>query len=160
MNKNTYEIIKKYLDSNEWKYDCFEEDGVILSKINYKGVIGTVRLAIDVSDEYYKVYSIFNSTVESKYYNEIAEFLHRANYGLNDGNFELDYEDGEIRYKTYVRTDKTDLDIDAVERSIFIGLAMIKRYGSGIIKIMLGEITPEKCIREIENHSFDEEDDA
>src|SRR5450759_4526798 len=32
----------------------------------------------------------------------LADFLTRANYGLYVGNFELDYNDGEIRYKTSI----------------------------------------------------------
>ena len=148
MNQKTAEIIKNYLNKRDWKYKSFEKEGIITFGINYRGVIGNVRLIIDIENEYYKVYSIFNGSVESTYYNEMAEFLHRANYGINDGNFEMDFDDGEIRYKTYVRTDKAELDNDIVERSILVGLAMIKRYGSGITKIMLGEGSPETCIQE------------
>ena len=32
----------------------------------------------------------------------MAEFLTRANYGLRIGNFEMDFEDGEVRYKSSV----------------------------------------------------------
>lgn len=30
------------------------------------------------------------------------EYITGANYGLRNGNFEMDVEDGEIRYKVYV----------------------------------------------------------
>jgi hypothetical protein len=36
----------------------------------------------------------------------IAKFITRANYGMSLGNFELDFNDGEIRYKTSI--DVTD----------------------------------------------------
>src|SRR5438874_9539363 len=32
----------------------------------------------------------------------LADFLTRANYGLYVGNFEMDYNDGEVRYKTSI----------------------------------------------------------
>lgn len=32
----------------------------------------------------------------------LAEFLTRANYGLFIGNFEMDWQDGEVRYKTSI----------------------------------------------------------
>jgi len=32
----------------------------------------------------------------------VAEFINRANYGIIIGNFEMDFADGEIRYKTSI----------------------------------------------------------
>ncbi len=32
----------------------------------------------------------------------VAEFITRANFGIVIGNFEIDFSDGEIRYKTSI----------------------------------------------------------
>jgi hypothetical protein len=39
----------------------------------------------------------------------VAEFITRANYGLRIGNFELDFGDGEVRYKTSIDYSGTTL---------------------------------------------------
>ena len=31
---------------------------------------------------------------------EVAEYLHRANYGLLLGSFEMDYDDGDVRFRS------------------------------------------------------------
>ena len=41
---------------------------------------------------------------------DVAQFLTRTNYGLAAGNFELDFEDGEIRYKTAIHLQGDELD--------------------------------------------------
>ena len=45
----------------------------------------------------------------------MAEFLTRANYGIMIGNFEMDFNDGEVRYKgalEYADGDVTIMMID------------------------------------------------
>ena len=81
----------------------------------------------------------------------VSEFLHRANYGLNDGNFEMDYKDGEIRYKSFVNFRNIDVSQEVVEDSIIVGAAMIDRYGKGLLKLMLGDGTAEECIEYCES---------
>jgi hypothetical protein len=39
----------------------------------------------------------------------MADFLTRANYGLKVGNFEMDFSDGEIRYKTSINVENDQL---------------------------------------------------
>ena len=41
----------------------------------------------------------------------MAEFMTRANYGMIVGNFELNYEDGEVRYKTSIDIGDGDLSL-------------------------------------------------
>ena len=60
----------------------------------------------------------------------MAEYLHRANYGLRVGNFELDYDDGEIRYKTYIDADFTEITDKTIMMSIFIPGDMFNKYGN------------------------------
>ncbi len=55
------------------------------------------------------VYTIRPDDVPESRRRELAEFLTWANYGLAIGNFELDFSDGEVRYKSSVDLDGTTL---------------------------------------------------
>ena len=114
-------------------------------------VLGNVRMFILLEENSYNVYMILNSKSEGSNYPLIAEFLHRANYGLKDGNFEMDYRDGEIRYKSFVNFKNIDVSQEVIEESIIVGAAMIDRYGKGLLKLMLGEGTVTECIEYCEN---------
>jgi len=50
----------------------------------------------------YVFYSVIPVTAPEDRRIAVAELLTRANYGMLIGNFELDLDDGEIRYKTSI----------------------------------------------------------
>ena len=81
--KNVIEKIKNFLKKSNWKYSFKEEDNIFILGIDMGNVVGDLEILILVDETYYNVYTILNSKVEEKYYSVVAEFLHRANYGLN-----------------------------------------------------------------------------
>ena len=84
---------------------------------------------------------------EKEYFNKVSEYLHRANYGLQNGNFEMDYRDGEVRYKVYIIFEDVDISIRMIKKSILIGMAMFIKYGEGLLRMMSGsDDDPEECI--------------
>lgn len=114
------------------------------------GPIGKLDIVILIRKDYYLVYAIFSSNAEEAQYVRVSEYLHRANYGLNNGNFEMDFEDGEIRYKTYVNFDGLQLSKEVVRDSILIPIFMFDRYGKNLVRLMLGESDPKTLIDEVE----------
>lgn len=154
MMKHTIKLIKNFFEKGEWKYDCKEyDDGtrvVFYSSINMNNAIGHLRIFVIVRKDYYVVNVILNSKVEEKYYNQVAEYLHRANFGMNNGNFEFDFDDGEIRYKTYINFEGIELSDDVVTDSILAPIFMFDKYGKNLLRLMLGEANPKELIEEIE----------
>lgn len=143
--------IKEFLDEDKWKYRYAEDDKVFITGVNVGSIEGNIKIYIFVKKEGYTVYEIMNNRAEAERYSSISEYLHRANYGLRDGNFEFDYNEGEIRYKTYVNCNgMEDISNKIIQDSIYVGLAMIQRYGKGLLKVMLGIETPLEAINEAE----------
>ena len=83
----------------------------------------------------------------------MADFICRANYGLLNGNFELDIRDGEIRYKTYVDCEGNNPSIEIVRNSIYCPAAMMERYSAGIADIIFGNATAEEAVIKCERTS-------
>ena len=48
--------------------------------------LGNLSIYIVVRKDYYVVNTILNNFVEEKYYNQVSEYLHRANYFLQRHN--------------------------------------------------------------------------
>ena len=79
---------------------------------------------------------------------EVAEYLHRANYGLLLGSFEMDYDRGEVRYRTALLTEGACPAESVLDRYIQMPAAMLDRYAAGIEAIVLeGEIAQEALAR-------------
>lgn len=144
------ELIHEFFTKGNWKYTYDKEKKLFLCGVNMNGVLGSLRLFTLVSKDSYVVYAILNSTPEKEHYSEVAEYLHRANYGLRNGNFEFDYRDGEIRYKTFVNFDGIQLSMDIVEESILTPIFMFDQYGKNLIRVMMGDGIPAELIEKVE----------
>lgn len=148
--ENVIKLIHEFFSQSDLKYRYIEEEKAFLSRINMNGVLGYLRIRISVREGSYTVYAILNSTPESEFYGKVAEYLHRANYGLYNGNFEFDYRDGEVRYKTFVNFDEIQLSMDVIAESIIIPLLMFEQYGKNLLRIMMGDGNPEELIKNAE----------
>ena len=81
---------------------------------------------------------------------QAAEYITRANQGLYLGNFELDYDDGEIRYKTCIDVEGHELVSPLIKQLVRSNISMMDLYLPGIMKVIYTDTSPEKEIKEIE----------
>ncbi len=82
----------------------------------------------------------------------VAEFITRANYGLRIGNFELDYNDGEVRYKSSLDFEGAILTAALIRNAIYPAVQTMDRYMPGLMGVMYGNKTPVEAIEEIEGN--------
>jgi len=80
----------------------------------------------------------------------VAEFLTRANYGMFIGNFELDFGDGEIRYKTSIDVDGDRLSEGLVRPLVYANVLMMDRYLPGFMSVIYGSVPPAEAIAKAE----------
>src|SRR5262249_17088927 len=90
---------------------------------------------------------------------EVAEFITRANYGLVIGNFEMDYADGEVRYKTSVDVEGGELTAKMVENVIRANVMTMDRYFPGLMGVLYGDRDPAEAIAETEEGGPGREED-
>jgi hypothetical protein len=78
------------------------------------------------------------------------EFITRANYGLRIGNFEMDYEDGEIRYKASLDFEGAELTPSLIKNVIYPAVQTLDHYLPGLMSVVYGSKTPQEAIADIE----------
>jgi hypothetical protein len=78
--------------------------------------------------------------------NAVAEYITRANYGLIIGNFELDYDDGTIRFKTSLDFDGDELTEALIQNSVHAAREGITIYGKELIAVMRLSKSPADAI--------------
>ncbi len=144
--------IKNFFEENDWKYTFNEEKNIFSTELNMNNVLGILRMYIFLRETSYVVSTVLNSSVEEQYYGQISEYLHRANFGMRNGNFEFDYNDGEVRFKTFVNFEDMELSDAVIADSIFVSAAMVDQYGKKLIQLMVSDAeTPSDLIEEIES---------
>ena len=80
----------------------------------------------------------------------VAEYLTRANWGLIIGNFELDLEDGEVRYKTSIQLEGIDLSDQLLRPLVYGNVEVVDKYLPGLEAVISLTKTPSSAIAAIE----------
>jgi Zn ribbon nucleic-acid-binding protein len=82
------------------------------------------------------LYSICPQRAPEERRREVAEFLTRTNYGLAAGNFELDFDDGEIRYKSVLQTQGDGVDAPTLKRLVRANGIAMETFLPGIANVI------------------------
>jgi len=67
---------------------------------------------------------------------ETARFLTMANWSLMSGNFDMDYEDGEIRFRSSVCFGGVELSDALIRNAILFAMNAVERFANGAIEVM------------------------
>ncbi|MBR2784175.1 MAG: YbjN domain-containing protein [Firmicutes bacterium] len=142
--------VKNYLDMNDWHYSFDEGKGIYKCGVNLKGKVSECKLFIDIKDKAILNYAVINMRADESSRQKVAEFITRANYGLTFGNFEMDFEDGEIRYKMTVDCENQVPGYDVLDRMVVMPPLMFQRYGDGLLAVMFGFSEPKEAVEKSE----------
>lgn len=148
------QAIKDHLCACETKLVAFnQENGSFGFSMHLDSQISFIHYVIKVFESSYIVVAICpvspaagNSAVLAA----MAEFICRANYGLKNGNFEMDFRDGQLRYKCFVDCGEQIPSQSVVRSSIGVPAAMMERYAAGIIGILYKGMDAESAVKECE----------
>jgi hypothetical protein len=149
--KNT---VENALRSSNLKYQVLKdslEQKVIKLGIELEN--GRCDTFIDVRTEPNQIliFTTLPTNVPQNQRTRIAEFISRANYGLIIGNFELDFNDGQLRYKASYNYDDTFPNSETVFlTNLYATFNMMDRYLPGIMSVIYANILPQDAISQIE----------
>lgn len=153
------DAFRDFLDDSGYRYDYNAEHRFIRLGFAVSCKLKNLKYFIQFRPAGYTVYAISPLSADKDNLGEMLKYIAMANYGLANGNFELDVRDGEIRYKCWVSTWKLEsLPPEMVDESISIPHLMFKRYGDGIAALSLGFSDAETEIAKSERS--DEEQDG
>ncbi|BAY81539.1 hypothetical protein NIES267_10160 [Calothrix parasitica NIES-267] len=146
-----YKAVLNFFKTEEWEF--VEEEDELILYMNFKGENGEwVCLAkvIEVENQFI-FYSLYPQAVPQDKRLAIAEFITRVNYGTVLGNFELDFDDGEIRYKTSIDVEGDNLSFALIKQMVYANVMMMDEYLPGIMAVIEGEVEVKEAISLVES---------
>jgi hypothetical protein len=154
-----FEAVVDYLTEDDWKFNVVKDDTALM--LSFRGEAGSWQCfaTVDEEKQWFTFYSILPSNVPEEKRVEIAEFITRANYGLVIGNFEMDYADGEVRYKTSVDVEGGELSPKMIENLMRANLMTMDRYFAGVMGVLYGDRDPAEAIAEMEELGVEGDDE-
>jgi hypothetical protein len=142
--------VREWLTTDEWRFEDDRENDLIKTGIKMESA--TYRIFFDAQQEKDQLflYVLCPNHIPEPMRIAAAEFITRANYGLKIGNFELDMDSGEVRYKVSVDVEDSRVTPVMVKNMMGYALPITDRYFPGLMTICYGGRSPIDAIKQIE----------
>ena len=120
-------------------------------RADFQGLNGRWSCFVQAQENHrrFALFSICPINVPENKRMEIAEYLTRVNQGLLIGNFDLDFADGQIRYKTGEFVEVGGPSYEVVKQLAMTNTLMMDEYLPGIMAVIYGSQSPEQALGSI-----------
>lgn len=139
-----------YFQEDDWDIHPISETVVQTAFKGDNGEWDCLAVVLENSD-HFLFYSILSQRVPESLWSQMGLFLHRANHGLNIGNFEIDLSQGEIRFKTSVQSKGSEFTRDLFQSLVHHNVLVVDEYLPGIQSILQEGMSAEAAIMMIES---------
>ena len=145
-----FETVGQFLEEDGWYPQRVGERYAY--RVGFSGGNGQLacfaQVHIDIEQFVFHVYSPVKVPEEVR--PQVAEFITRANYGMRIGNFEMDFGDGEVRYKSSLDFEDAVLSVELVRNAVYPAVRMMDDYLPGLLSVVYGGKAAADAIAEIE----------
>jgi hypothetical protein len=145
-----FTTVTNFFEKEDWSSAKIPEHTAI--RLVFRGKNGQWNCYAKVNEDQriFVFYSVCPLAAPESKRTAIAEFIARANYGMLIGNFELDFTDGEIRYKTSIDVQGDFLSFELIKQLVYANVTMMDEYLPGIMSVIHSDVLPEDAIAQIE----------
>jgi hypothetical protein len=145
-----YDSILDFFRQDGWPFTEMEGKNILRTGFSGKNGKWTCFAQARETQQQFIFYSVCPNAAPEAKVPLAMEFITRANYGLVIGNFEMDISDGEIRYKTSVDVEGSELDPALIRQTVYSNVMTMNKYMPGLMSVLYANVTPEQAIFQIE----------
>jgi len=145
-----FQKVVEFFKDDGWPFEQLEDEEIL--RLEYEGENSKWRCfahVIEESQRFVFLSSLANF-VPKLMRLEASEYLTRANFGMEVGNFEMDFSDGTVRYRTSVDVEGGELTSTMIKNMVYLNIAVMDQYLPGLKKVVKDGMEPEKAIEEVE----------
>lgn len=144
------EVARDYLERSGWDVERHPDEPLLRTVTESRDGAWTCYVRAREPEQQLVFYSVHPRSAPPARLAEVAEFLHRVNYGTIVGNFELDCDDGEIRFKTSIDVEGEDLTDVALEKLATYNVRSMSQYLALVDAVIDGTATPRAAMEQVD----------
>ena len=149
-----------YFDELQWLASVDERRGVIQTTYNTAQAAFNGYLHVYEKRRQLIFYTLYPQHVERPRLQAAVEFITRANYGLVNGNFEIHWENGGVRFKTSLSLGRADLQTPLLRPLLLGNVVTHFRYSPGLRALIDTDCTAAEALALVEDPPPDAPPDA
>jgi hypothetical protein len=145
-----YEKLIQHLDEHEIKYLTSADHRSICA--DFRGEVGLYRIVatVDSEDGLFQVFGHSPVRIPEGSRPAIAETIARANFGLKIGKFEMDFDEGDLRFQVAQILIDDTLEDETIRRLIGTTMAMLNAYLPAVLSVIYANELPKDAVKQIE----------
>jgi hypothetical protein len=145
-----YEKLLQHLDERDVRYLTNGESRSICADFHCE--VATYRVIAAVDDEagLFQVFGYSPVRIPEGARPAVAEAVARANYGLRIGKFEMDVDQGSVRFQAAQILHGDALEEDVIDRLMGTTMSMLDTYLPAFLSVVYGNELPADAIRCVE----------
>jgi hypothetical protein len=156
-----FQTLGQFLEDDGWHPQRLDDNTIY--RVGFRGKNADItcyaQIRADLEQFFFYVMAPLKAPEETR--QAVSEFITRANYGMRIGNFEMDFNDGEVRYKSSLDFEGETLTPGLIRMAIYPAAQTMDRYLPGLMQVIYAGVPAAAAIDEIENPTPEpEEDDA
>jgi hypothetical protein len=143
------DAVAAFFAAEDWPVAEGGDDGVF--ETAFEGTTTAWPCRVHVFDEDHRLVfiSAFPALVDDDKRAAVGELCNRANFGLAIGNFEVDFEGGEVRFRTSLDTEGSEPDEALVRNVVVANVLTMDRYSPAILAVLNGT-DPADAVEDVE----------
>jgi hypothetical protein len=147
---STYAVVLSFFRGQRWLFrEEPEQARIVFEYASEAGVWSTFVVALDEAEQVV-VYGVVPFAIDAARRGAVMELLTRANFGLTLGNFEIDLDDGETRFKTSLDVEGTSLLEPQLLSLVRANLAVMEHHLPAIVATSLRDARPLDALAALE----------
>nr|WP_246844490.1 YbjN domain-containing protein [Hydrocoleum sp. CS-953] len=144
--ESIFKAVVNFFIEDDWQFAKLETEPTLRLAFQGKNGKWDCYAKAREQQQQFAFYSVCPINVPENKHQPIIEFITRANYGMIIGNFELDFTDGEIRYKTGIDVEGDRLSFALIKQIVYANVMMMDEYLPGIQAILSENLSPLEAI--------------
>ena len=150
------DVVIRFFQEDHWNYQKNTHNATV--RAGYRGEHGTwicnAKLCVEsqpgVESQRFVFYSHMGMNIPPLYRPAVNEYLMRVNYTLTLGNFEMDMDTGDVRFRTSIEILDRELTVDMMRSLAYANVNTIDRYFPGLLSVVHGGLSPEAALARVE----------
>ena len=146
---SVYEQAVQFFRDDGW---LIRVDGDSILRTSCRGLHGEWGCSAHILTEPARVvvYSEFSFLVSHRKRASVVDYLTRANYGLIIGNFDMDMDNGHVRYKTSLAAGDSAEFAVLFRTLVYTNVRMMDKYMPGLMAVLYEGTAPSAAIEWVE----------
>ena len=139
------DVVIAGVEQNGWSYTR-RDDNVILFPVAGRQASYDAVVMTHEGMQYVTTYCSIATRAPGDRRVAVAEAITRANFGLPVGGFELDFEDGEVRFRVGIDVEGGSFAPVMMQNMLGLSVAMCDRYHDALMRVMFADMEPAAAI--------------